>query len=153
MTSKGFGNLLLAVHVTLLLVFLFGKWSHPGRGLGAWLTELRLNELLAPARPLSPRYVAVSMFACNMIGILCLRSMHSQFYAWYQQTMPLILLFARDIPTKHRVGIYLFMEYLANRLPRHIFAVGFLVGHTTLLWISFFKTEYASPYLEEKQKK
>ena len=152
MTSKGFGNFLLAVHLFLLLAFLFGKWTHPGRGLGAWLKELRLNELgNTTARLLSPRFVALSMFACNMIGILCLRSMHSQFYSWYQQTMPLILLYADGIPTKYRVGIYCFMEYLANRLPRHIFAFGFLLGHTTLIWVSFYRTQYPSPYLAEKK--
>lgn len=148
MTSKGFEKFLLAAQMTLLLVFLFGKWSHPGRGLGAWLKELRLNELgNTPARTLNPRYVALSMFACNMIGILCLRSMHSQFYTWYQQTMPLLLLFADTYPAKYRQRIYIFVEISANLGVHWIVSSMLFVGHASILVLNFFKTVYPSPYL------
>jgi len=141
MTSKGFANFLLAAHLILLLVFLFGKWTHPQRGFGAWLTELRLNELgNTPARALNPRFVALSMSACNMIGILCLRSMHAQFYTWYQQTIPLILVFTEGLSVKFRVAIYILIEVCANRPPLAIASLGLLFGHISLLWFSFFKT-------------
>jgi alpha-1,3-mannosyltransferase len=83
-TSKAFANFLLASNLVLLLAFLFGKWTSPSRGLGAWLKELRLHEIgNTPAKPLNPRFVAQTIFACNMVGILCARSLHPQFYAWY----------------------------------------------------------------------
>ena len=152
MTSKVFGNFLLASHLLLLLVFLFGKWSHPARGLGAWLTELRLNELgNTRAKPLNPRFVALSMFACNMIGILCLRSMHSQFYTWYQQTMPLLLLFAENYPAKYRQRIYIFVEISANLGVHFIVSSMLFVGHASILVLNFFKTVYPSPYLALKK--
>lgn len=40
----------------------------------------------------SPRTVIVlSLFTSNLIGIICARSLHYQFYAWYAQSLPLLL--------------------------------------------------------------
>lgn len=76
-TGKDFAKLLIIVHLSLLLVFLFFKWTSIARGLGNWINQLRLNDLFVPkSRSLHPRYVALSMFTCNLIGILCARSLH-----------------------------------------------------------------------------
>ena len=91
------------------------------------------------------------MFACNMIGILCLRSMHAQFYSWYHQTMPLILLYTNDVPFKYKITIYTVIEMCINRIPRVIYSLCFFVGHISLVWFSYFKTSYPSPYLALKK--
>lgn len=92
---------LLAVHLTLLLIFLLFKWTNFSRGVNSWLKEIRLTELLnlnLPNRTLDPYYVILSMFTCNLIGILCARSLHYQFYSWYYQMLPLILYSIRKVP-------------------------------------------------------
>ena len=153
MLSDEFKSFLLATHLVLLLVFLFGKWSHLSMGLGAWLREIRLNEFgNTSAKKLDPRFVALSMFACNMIGIICLKSMHHQFYAWYHQTMPLILLFTDDVPMKYKIIIYAVIEVSINRNPHVIYSLGLFFGHASLILFSFFKTKYPSPYLQLKVK-
>lgn len=98
-TGKDFAKFLICAHLSLLLIFLFFKWTKLTAGLGNWLTQIRLNEICGlPTRALEPRYVALSMFTCNLIGILCARSLHYQFYSWYYQTLPLILLYIRGLP-------------------------------------------------------
>jgi alpha-1,3-mannosyltransferase len=98
-TGKGFAKVLIVTHLSLLLVFLFFKWTSLTSGLSSWFKQLRLPELFSATRKaLDPRYVALSMFTCNLIGILCARSLHYQFYSWYYQTLPLILLYIRGIP-------------------------------------------------------
>lgn len=76
--SKELANILLFSHLTLLVVFLLFKWtSSIPNGLGAWFKEIRLTEIGATkSRKLNPRYVALTMFTCNLIGILCARSLH-----------------------------------------------------------------------------
>jgi alpha-1,3-mannosyltransferase len=97
--SKELARNLLIAHLTLLVLFLLFRWTTGIRnGVGAWLREIRLHEVVAKTRDLDPRYVALSMFTCNLIGILCARSLHYQFYSWYYQTLPLILLYIKRVP-------------------------------------------------------
>ena len=99
-TGKPLASTLLITHLGLLLIFLFTKWTDIRKCFGIWIVELRLNELFknCKRRALDPRFVALSMFTCNLIGILCARSLHYQFYSWYYHTLPLILLFIRKVP-------------------------------------------------------
>jgi alpha-1,3-mannosyltransferase len=97
--SKEHANILLIIQLSLLLLFLFFKWTSLRAGVGAWFKEIRFNELLGKSTPrtLDPRYVALSMFTCNLIGILCARSLDYQFYSWYFHTLPLILLYIKRL--------------------------------------------------------
>jgi alpha-1,3-mannosyltransferase len=98
-TGKPLAKILLVAQLSLLLIFLLFKWTSITRGLGSWLREIRLTEIgRTIPRKLDPRFVALSMFTCNLIGILCARSLHYQFYSWYYQTLPLILLFIKKVP-------------------------------------------------------
>jgi alpha-1,3-mannosyltransferase len=99
-TGKTLAKYLLMAHLGLLMVFLLMKWSPFTRGVGIWFKELRLPELLSncKAKVLDPRFVALSMFTCNLIGIFCARSLHYQFYSWYYHTLPLILYYIRSVP-------------------------------------------------------
>ena len=98
-TGRDLAKLLLIIHLSLLLVFLSFKWTNLRNGIGFWLREVRLDSIIgASSKALNPRYVALSMFTCNLIGILCARSLHYQFYSWYYQTIPLLLLYINGVP-------------------------------------------------------
>jgi alpha-1,3-mannosyltransferase len=100
MISKGFSTFLTIIHLSLLIIFLLFKWTSIEKGISSWLKEIRLIEFgNTPKLSLDPRYIALTMFSCNMIGILCLRSMHAQFYASYHQTIGLMLLFVKEVST------------------------------------------------------
>ena len=77
-TGKVLAKYLLVAHLSLLVIFLLAKWSPFSRGFGIWFHALRLPELFKNCKPktLDPRFVALSMFTCNLIGILCARSLH-----------------------------------------------------------------------------
>ena len=81
-------------------MFLLAKWSPFTKGFSVWFQALRLPELFknCKSKALDPRFVALSMFTCNLIGILCARSLHYQFYSWYYHSIPLILLYVRGVP-------------------------------------------------------
>jgi len=44
-TGKDLAFALLVIHLTLLVVFLFFKWTHIERGLKNWLSEIRLDDI------------------------------------------------------------------------------------------------------------
>lgn len=44
-TGKDLAKVLLFSHLTLLLVFLFFKWTSLTLGLKKWLTEIRITEI------------------------------------------------------------------------------------------------------------
>ena len=99
-TGKVLAQALLAAHLTVLLVFLLFKWTSFSKGIGEWIKEIRVNELFSLAiqrRSLDPKYVILSLFTCNLIGIVCARSLHYQFYSWYYQQLPLILYSIRNV--------------------------------------------------------
>jgi alpha-1,3-mannosyltransferase len=75
-TSKQWALILLVLQLSLLLIFLLFKWTFIRAGLSKWFQQIRLNELFASAKQLDPYYVALSMFTCNFIGIVCARSLH-----------------------------------------------------------------------------
>jgi alpha-1,3-mannosyltransferase len=81
--SKPWSGLLLSMHV-LGLVFLTRKYM---AGSGGWLSLLKKSSG-AP----NPRYVAQLLFSCNFLGIMFSRTLHYQFYSWYFDSIPLLLL-------------------------------------------------------------
>lgn len=101
--SKSFHNLLLALHVSVLLLFVFARWLHR-RETGKAPTELVLRDgllrfykntmdpkhaILHPAG--GARYVALVMMTSNLVGVLFARSLHYQFLSWYYYSVPFLL--------------------------------------------------------------
>lgn len=78
--DKTFAKILLIAHLTLLVTFLLTKWTNftfKPSGIPNFLVQIRLFELKDPQKkPLDPYFVALSMFTCNFIGIICARSLH-----------------------------------------------------------------------------
>jgi len=67
--------------------------------------------------------------------------------------MPLILLYTDDVPDTYKVMVYGLIDYALDSNPGTLPSLGLLVGHGTLVWFSFFKTRYPSPYLSTTKDK
>lgn len=68
-----FAKILLGLHLSLLVYFLFNKWVK----IGSMFRDLRLwPSLNAPFKKVSPEFMLNSLFICNFIGIVFSRSLH-----------------------------------------------------------------------------
>ncbi|KAJ2873738.1 dolichyl-P-Man:Man(5)GlcNAc(2)-PP-dolichol alpha-1,3-mannosyltransferase [Coemansia aciculifera] len=82
---------------------------------------------------LSTEEVLSVMFSANFVGIVCARSLHYQFYAWYFHTLPFLLRASRlTLPVQ--LGVWMAIEYAWNIYPSTTFSSALLtVAHTILL--------------------
>ena len=90
--SPIFHKVLLLFHVSLLLMFLLLKWEKPAN-LREFIRKMRLDELDfdGEMRPLDKNFMVRVLFICNLIGILCCRSLHYQFLLWYYSSLPFLV--------------------------------------------------------------
>jgi alpha-1,3-mannosyltransferase len=109
--SKSFAYALLLCHLTLLAAFALRKWTTSDGG----PIKVLLRAIFKPFIPaafvlpsgdgaahnlrvylsgvLQPDHFAeiiTILFTCNLIGVLCARSLHYQFYSWYVQQVPFL---------------------------------------------------------------
>ncbi|KAI7486942.1 Dol-P-Man:Man(5)GlcNAc(2)-PP-Dol [Hortaea werneckii] len=94
--SKPFSIGLLAAHVMLLLVFLTTRWLKPANASPLDV----LQQLLHPptetrqariASRVTPDFIMTSVLSAIIIGCLCARSLHYQFYAYIAWSTPYLL--------------------------------------------------------------
>lgn len=105
--SKSFSRTLLGAHIALLLVFIVARWLRPANrslmGLIIPLLCLRSPFSEHQERWVSNRvdaqYVMTAMLTANVIGLLCARSLHYQFYAYLAWASPYLLWRACPTPS------------------------------------------------------
>ncbi|KAF8461370.1 glycosyltransferase [Kalaharituber pfeilii] len=88
--SRGLKYSLLAAHAGILAVFILTRWLKPARA--PPLAYLRTHLLSPPqqsslqafqlAQRVTPRFMLTTILGANLIGALCARSLHYQFYSW-----------------------------------------------------------------------
>jgi len=94
--SRPFSTALLATHATLLCIFLTTRWMKPA---GVSAVDAA-KQLLDPpsaavqaqiARRVTPDFVLTTTLSAMIVGCLCARSLHYQFYAYIAWSTPFLL--------------------------------------------------------------
>ena len=91
----------------------------PANGRGKAVgTAAKLPHQPADTRmlPLDAAHVLLILFSGNFVGIVCARTLHYQFYAWYFQSLPLLLWSVR-MPSVLRVALWVAIETVWNVYP------------------------------------
>ena len=121
--SKPFATALLGLHVTLLLLFAHCKWCRPAGGLHLLLARRFAGQKAVPGQSSSrmletfaAKRMLMMLFSANLIGIICARTLHFQFYSWYFHTLP-FLLWQVDMWTPLRLTILFCIEIVWNVFP------------------------------------
>lgn len=119
-TSSTLAIVLLAAHLTTLLLFAHYKWTLPD---SYGLLGL-LGSSLSPSfkkRTLRPTHVLLVLFTSNFVGIAFARTLHYQFYTWYVHSLP-FLIWGGPLPFVLKIAVVLLVEVVFNVYPPHPFA-------------------------------
>lgn len=100
--SKPFALSLLIVHASLLLLFATTRWNAPSRRPLKTLLKLiwapEPRDQVQVSRRVNPKFIMTSMLTAMVVGLLCARSLHYQFYAYLAWATPFLLWRARFHP-------------------------------------------------------
>jgi alpha-1,3-mannosyltransferase len=66
---------------------------------------------------LSVRFVLVTLFTSNFIGVVFARTLHYQFYCWYFHTLPLLVWHARPLHVYVKIALLAAIELCFNIYP------------------------------------
>lgn len=107
--SKGFAVSLLVVHVSLLVVFLQLRWTKPSASNPPDFFKRYMGISTSADRDLiskriTPTFVMDTMTASMVIGLLCARSLHYQFFAYLGWVSPYLLWRVGGSPSVVLVG-------------------------------------------------
>ncbi|EPX72982.1 dolichol-P-Man dependent alpha(1-3) mannosyltransferase Alg3 [Schizosaccharomyces octosporus yFS286] len=90
--SPIFSLIVLFVHASLLVVFAVRRWNYPSKASPLQMVRSMLTlQPLPSVAPISVDFILTSLTTSNLIGILCARSLHYQFYAWFAWYVPYML--------------------------------------------------------------
>ncbi|PWN50280.1 ALG3-domain-containing protein [Violaceomyces palustris] len=133
--SPSFSKILLSIHFTLLMSFATFRWSGLGTHGLAWIRTSWDGDRNTP----SSKEMIIALSTCNLIGVLCSRSLHYQFYSWYFHQVPLLTWHSR-LPTILKVSLPLAIEASWNTFPSTVLSSTILaMAHLILLlglWFS-----------------
>ncbi|KAF2808232.1 Lethal(2)neighbour of Tid protein [Mytilinidion resinicola] len=103
--SRPFALSLLAAHAGLLALFAITRWTKPSQRPFKEFLSLIWNEPIDQntiGRRVSPRFIMTTILTANIIGMLCARSLHYQFYAYIAWVTPFLL---------WRAGLHPILQY------------------------------------------
>ncbi|OAV87091.1 hypothetical protein, variant [Puccinia triticina 1-1 BBBD Race 1] len=150
--SPGFASFLTAVHLSTLVCFAWTKWS---RAFGEdGLISLLVRGLQNWGRPAAKRpnvltadYIVNVCFTSNLIGIICARTLHYQFYSWYAHQI-VFLAWQTPYPIFLRILLMMSIEYSWNVFPSTaISSTILLVSNLLLLFGTWWTFEEAYSFV------
>lgn len=116
--SKRFSLALLIVHALLLAIFVAVRWVKPS---GSNLPGFIRNLLNGTQRTiiLTDSFISTTMLTSVVIGLLCARSLHYQFFAYLSWATPFLLWKSRFHPVVI-YGLWFLQEWAWNVYPSTI---------------------------------
>lgn len=113
--SKRFSLALLVVHALLLAIFVAVRWVKPS---GSNLPGFIRNLLNGTQRTiiLTDSFIGTTMLTSMVIGLLCARSLHYQFFAYLSWATPFLLWKSRFHPVVI-YGLWFLQEWAWNVYP------------------------------------
>lgn len=118
--SKELAGSLLALHLTLLGILVYRRV-----GLGDLVRSF--YQKISPSAMPTPRSAVNTILTANLIGILCARSLHYQFYCWFYWTIPL-LLHTSSLPIAAYPVIWAAQEWAWNVFPSTTISSATVIG-------------------------
>ena len=96
--STEFSGFLLALHISLLILFVTTRWLKPTRQSLAETVRAVLSPSSIPPEKhsvvsarITPQFTLTTILSAMAIGSLAARSLHYQFYSWIVWTTPFLL--------------------------------------------------------------
>ena len=154
--SREFAIGLLAIHVSLLLLFFVTRWTKPSRrSMPDFFRMLYIappeKERDAMAARVTPEFILTTIMTANAIGMLCARSLHYQFFSWIAWATPW-LLWRSQLPPLVQVLVWFGQEVAWNQYPSTPLSsrivVGVLAAMVIQIWVA--TDEPAERTLEQK---
>ncbi|TKY87011.1 hypothetical protein EX895_003688 [Sporisorium graminicola] len=134
--STHFAKGLLALHLVLLALFFLFRWTAIGSQGPKWIVHNLSNDSRGLGRP-AQIVILCTAFTSNIIGILCSRSLHYQFYSWYFHQVPLLLWFSK-LPVIVKLLLPVTLEWCWNVFPSTALSSQVLLAcHVVLVLGSF----------------
>lgn len=161
--SNTFHRALLGIHVVLLILFTFNKWAAPycsGKSNKSLITDLFkiFKPTISPNHVINnptsgPIYVVGVMASCNLIGVLCSRSLHYQFLSWYSWSFP-YLLYLSNLPWFLSIAVFILHEWCWNVFPStKLSSALLLVINSAVLGGYYFNSRGKCDVLASKEEK
>ncbi|KAK9457558.1 ALG3 protein-domain-containing protein [Dipodascopsis uninucleata] len=139
--SHEFSQTLLFLQANILLFYCFTRWLKPSD-----MSVFRIIQTVIfpmPRSPglqkailgkMTPEYILKTLYTCNLIGILCARSLHYQFYSWFSWTLPYLLSTTNLHPLIQFV-IWVAQEYSWNVFPSTKMSSAIVVSANALILV------------------
>lgn len=140
--SKEFATGLLVANAAILGVFTLTRWLRPS-GLSPWGMAMTVFKPLPEhvrrliRRSVTADFILTSVLTSMIIGVLCARSLHYQFYAYIAWSTP-FLLWKSGMPPYLVVAIWAAQEWAWNIYPStetsSMVVVGCLLSQVVAVW-------------------
>ncbi|KAH8681188.1 glycosyltransferase family 58 protein [Xylariales sp. PMI_506] len=158
--SRAFALGLLGIHASLLILFATYKWFKPSaKPLSALVIPMLQfkspygpDEERSVASRVTAQYVTTTILSANVIGLLCARSLHYQFYANLAWSTPYLLWRSGAHPVV-QYGLWALQEWAWNVFPSTPASSGVVIGVlATTVVLSWFAAgeEATAPALREE---
>lgn len=139
--SRPFALGLLSIHLALLLWFAATRWIKPSKRTPAQFAKIILPQAEprdqdVMTKRITPDFIMTTILTAMMMGILCARSLHYQFYAYIAWATPFLLWKAGFNPVLVYV-LWAAQEWAWNVYPSTPASSGVVVGilATTVLGV------------------